>query len=45
MSSARPFTLFTSQLQPLAPRLPLARAKPVMLEMPEASPIPSPFRR
>ena len=34
MSSARPFTLLTSQLQPATPLLPLARAKPVMLEMP-----------
>ena len=37
-SSARPFTLLTSQLQAAAPPppAPLARAKPVMLETPEA---------
>ena len=39
ISSERPFTLLTSQLQTLAPAAPLARAKPVMLERPAPPPI------
>ena len=44
ISSARPFTLLTSQLQPEAPSAPLARANPVMLEMRLESFIRTPFR-